>query len=84
VAREQNDRPIATGEARPSGGHAALQEPHDPRQWSIAQRTERDHAVEPVARQSFIGIALIVLGLPVYYYLTAKGNRIEPREDNGI
>ena len=35
-------------------------------------------------KQSFIGIALIVLGLPVYYYLTAKGNRIEPREDNGI
>ncbi len=35
-------------------------------------------------KQSFIGIALIVLGLPVYYYLTAKGDRIEPREDNGI
>jgi APA family basic amino acid/polyamine antiporter len=34
--------------------------------------------------QSFIGIGLIILGLPVYYYLTSKGDRVDSREDDGV
>src|SRR5688500_7415288 len=34
--------------------------------------------------QAFIGIGLIILGLPVYYYLVSKGNRIDPSEDGGV
>ena len=34
--------------------------------------------------QSFIGIGLIVLGLPVYYYLTYRGDRVDSHEDDGI
>ncbi len=33
-------------------------------------------------KQSFIGIGLIILGLPVYYYLTSKGRNIDPRQEN--
>ncbi|MEO6335189.1 MAG: amino acid permease, partial [Pyrinomonadaceae bacterium] len=33
--------------------------------------------------QSFIGIGLILLGLPVYYYLNSKGGPTESRETNG-
>jgi APA family basic amino acid/polyamine antiporter len=35
-------------------------------------------------KQSFIGIGLIVLGLPVYYYLVSRGDRAEPRENDGV
>jgi APA family basic amino acid/polyamine antiporter len=34
--------------------------------------------------QSFIGIGLIVLGLPVYYYLTSRRDRVDSNEDDGI
>ncbi|HJS51550.1 MAG TPA: amino acid permease [Pyrinomonadaceae bacterium] len=34
--------------------------------------------------QAFVGIGLIILGLPVYYYLVSKGNRIDPSEDGGV
>ena len=34
--------------------------------------------------QAFIGIGLIILGLPVYYYLISKGDRVDPREDDGV
>jgi len=31
--------------------------------------------------QSFIGIGLILLGLPVYYYLTLKGDKSSEDEE---
>jgi APA family basic amino acid/polyamine antiporter len=34
--------------------------------------------------QAIIGIGLIILGLPVYYYLISKGDRGGSREDNGV
>jgi len=34
--------------------------------------------------QSFIGIGLIILGLPVYYYLTSRSDRVDSNEDDGI
>ena len=34
--------------------------------------------------QAFIGIGLIILGLPVYYYLISKGDRVDSSEDNGV
>ena len=33
-------------------------------------------------KQSFIGIGLIILGLPVYYYLTSKGGNLRPRNES--
>lgn len=33
-------------------------------------------------KQSFAGVALIILGLPVYYYLNKKGGSVNAAEDN--
>lgn len=35
-------------------------------------------------KQAFIGIGLIILGLPVYYYLVSKGRPADTREDDGV